>query len=129
MLPAASANPDSTDARLVATTHTSSSTSRLRHSDSATHTASWVLPHDSSQPPGGGPATRTGTSATTAPATSAAPRLAAVSARALNASASGGTGPDRIGRSTRTPRDPVGPPLSAGCWPRSEAIIPYHAPH
>jgi hypothetical protein len=41
--------PDSTDARLVAGTQTSSSTSRDCQSDSARPTASWVFPHDPDQ--------------------------------------------------------------------------------
>ena len=100
-------------------TQTSNSRRLACQSDSATHTASCVLPQDSSQPPGRSPATRAGASTTTVPVTRAAPRSAAVSARAQNPSASEGTTPTRTGHTapcsagpdpTAPPSAPTGPP-------------------
>ena len=90
-------------------TQISSSRRLACQSDSATHTASWVLPQDSSQPPGRSPATRAGASTTTVPVTRAAPRSAAVSARAQNPSASEGITPARTGH-TAPPCAFTGPP-------------------
>ena len=111
---AASAYPASTDARLVAATQTSRSTSRDRQRDSAKNAASWVLPHDPSQSRDPAPPPRPGTSTTALPGTSAAPSRGALSGLVLNPSASGGTTPERTGHSAWPSGDPTGP--SAGTW-------------
>ncbi len=90
----------------MASIHTSRSTPRDCHSDSAKAAASWVLPDDLSQScaagtaagPTAGAAARSGTSATAAPAGSAAVRPEAVASRALKPSASAGAVPDRTGQ-------------------------------
>src|SRR5215467_14521951 len=107
----AAAYPDSTDSRLVASIQTMRSTPRDCHRDSAKAAASWVLPDDLCQcrasraATGPGDAVRSdpraGTSATAAPAGSAAARLGAVSGLVLKSSASAGTVPDRIGQEGR----------------------------
>ncbi len=90
-------------------TQISNSRRRAVQSDSATHTASWVLPQDSSQPPGRSPAILAGPSTTTVPVTRAAARSAAVSVRTLKPSAIEGTTPARTGHTTPS-CDPTGPP-------------------
>ncbi len=112
--PAASAYPASTDARLVAGTQTSRSTSRDRQSDSAKNAASWVFPHDPSQSREPAPPPRPGTSTTAVPGTSAAPTRGALSGLVLNPSASGGTTPMRTGHCAWPSGDSAGPP--AGTW-------------
>src|SRR5690242_10784246 len=88
--------PDSTDARLVATTQVSTSTPGERHSDSAKYRASWVLPLDARQSNAVAGAC-SGTSATAAPGTSADSRPGTLSGLTEKSSASGGTEPDQTG--------------------------------
>ena len=70
---AACTKPDSSDARLLATTQASTSTPGERHSDSATWRASWVLPLDARQSRADAGAW-SDTSTTAAPGTSAVSR-------------------------------------------------------
>src|SRR5215831_14843965 len=108
--PVVSANawayPVRTDARPVAVTHTSRSTSRARQTDSARYTASWVLP----VPPGQSYSCRLTSgpvSATRRPGAIASARAGPVSGRALKQSASGGTAPDRIAEVRRRSSGPT----------------------
>src|SRR5260370_1066782 len=103
--------PDSTDARLLATTQVSTSTPGERHSDSAKYRASWVFPPGPRQfgaeraagPPG---AACSHTSATVAPGISVVSRPATVSGLTVKPSASGGTGPDQTGQDGACPSCP-----------------------
>jgi hypothetical protein len=83
---------------------TSRSTSRLCHSESAKLAASWVLPHDASQSRDPLPTGRAGTRATAVPGRSAAPRLGAVSSRAVKPSAAAGITPDWTGHPASSAR-------------------------
>jgi hypothetical protein len=89
--------PDTIAARLEAVIQTSRSSSLACHSDSASHTASWVLPHEPRQSGPVAGATCDGVIATTVPGFSASTRPAAVSGLAAKPSASGGTNPERSG--------------------------------
>src|ERR1700728_652978 len=124
MAAAASTKPDNTDVRLVATTQTSRSSTRERHSDSAKYTASWVLPQELSQSRDpASAAARPGVSTTVVPGVSAAPRSGADSGLPLKPSAIGGTAPDLTGHAAVCARDPAGPVavicLSTARYPRS----------
>src|SRR5580693_2912974 len=124
MAAAASTKPDNTDVRLVATTQTSRSSPRERHSDSAKYTASWVLPQELSQSRDpASAAARPGVTTTVVPGVSAAPRSGADSGLPLKPSAIGGTAPDLTGHAAAWARDPAGPVaviwLSTARYPRS----------
>ena len=117
---AACTKPDSTDARLLATTQVSTSTPGERHSDSAKYRASWVLPVDPRQSRAA-EGTWSGTSATVAPGISVVSRSGTVSGLTVKPSASGGTGPDQIGHVGVWPSCPPGP---VGCTEPSADIKP-----
>ena len=93
---AASTYPDSTEARLLASTQASRFTWPLRHRCPARKAASWVLPHASASPGPPGPSAST----TMAPGTSASARPGTVSGRVTNPSARAGTAPVWAGRTS-----------------------------
>src|ERR1700734_354555 len=92
----ACAYPDRTAARSVALIQTSTSMAPDRHSDSAIHAASWVLPEAPSQFLRPSANEEAGTSTRDVPASSMPVMLRAMSARAANPGATGGTAPTRI---------------------------------
>src|SRR6185437_6489713 len=89
--------------RLVAVTQTSRSTERLSHRLCARAAASWVLPLPPNWASRGTPASPDGARIRVSPGSSLPTMPRPVSGRGLYESASGGTGPQRSGHSTRRP--------------------------